>query len=66
MQAPMSRFEQDTYVNDRYAAMEERLTVGRIQHSRLAIGMSFSREVDLTLYSAAGCPQKVEQANDLG
>ncbi|KAK9842616.1 hypothetical protein WJX84_000724 [Apatococcus fuscideae] len=27
--APMSRFEQDTYINDRYAAMEERLTVVR-------------------------------------
>lgn len=62
----MSRFEQDTYVNDRYAAMEERLTVGRILDSYLASGKGFLLELDLTMYSVAGCPQKVEQANDLG
>ena len=27
MQAPMSRFEQDVFINDRYAAMEDRLAV---------------------------------------
>lgn len=27
MQAPLSRFEEDQFVNDRYAAIEERLAV---------------------------------------
>ncbi len=29
-QAPMSRVETDTYINDRYAAIEDRLSVGCI------------------------------------
>ena len=61
MQAPMSRFEQDVYINDRYAAMEDRLSVKlRPQGDVDSYGCAWGLTFDVT----AGSAQKAEQAYD--
>ena len=46
-QAPMSRLETGTYINDRYAAMEERLGIVR---KRLNRPLSFAEKVPSTIW----------------
>ena len=46
LQAPMSRLETGTFINDRYAAMEERLSIVR---KRLNRPLSFAEKVPSTM-----------------
>ncbi len=67
MQAPMSRFEQDTFINDRYASMEDRLSVKAWPPSTHLNDPPLPSVSGQTLLcTCAGCAQETEQAYDTG
>jgi hypothetical protein len=61
LQVPMSRFEPEEYVNDRYAAIEERLAVRRVAMTACHLWIRLS-----TSSCAAGCAEAAQQAHDAG
>lgn len=61
LQVPMSRFEPDEYVNDRYAAIEERLAVCGV-----ALVPCFPIFRLSTCSCAVGCAETAQQAPDTG
>ena len=62
IQVPMSRMEPDQDLRERYAAMEDRLSV-RIHFSAVAAGLPMFL-ITQCIHAPAGCTQKAEQAND--